>query len=240
VSGGCGERKASRCPPSSARGDAWVPATTAPRGGRPSTRTTNSQSVTADYLGKPWMGSATRGYRNSTQGGRPDESVENFAFEAWEAYIVLRLYESVRSQEIVDTHSAIEFMSTFDHGEPTITGHSRAERDIYGRDPELTRLWVLSVLEDAVNRKIENYCFPMIQGTPSSYERSWGFKSLLGAMWLQMMFLMLEDRHCWWCNKAIDPGRRSHAKFCPNDGKCKSAWHHDRKKQRSRGSRGAT
>jgi hypothetical protein len=92
-----------------------------------------------------------------------------------------------------------------------------------------------------VNRKIGNNCFPIVQGTPGYYEQGWGFRSLLGAMWLQMMFLMRVDRRCKNCKRPLDPGMRSHAKFCPNGGKCKAAWHDQQKKARKqRGSRGAT
>jgi hypothetical protein len=41
----------------------------------------------------------------------------------------------------------------------------------------------LNIVDDAVNRKIGNYCYPIMQGTPSAYQQVWGFKSLLGAMW---------------------------------------------------------
>ena len=76
----------------------------------------NHQRVTADYLGLPWQGDVVTSRRNTAGGGRPNETVENFAWEAWEAHIVLRLYESVRSQKIVDADSVVPFMSTFDQG----------------------------------------------------------------------------------------------------------------------------
>jgi len=186
---------------------------------------TNSTRVTAEYLGMPWLPDKPRGYRNEARGGRPQESVENFALEAWEAYIVLRLYESVRRHEDVAAPSVIGFMSADDQVDlPIPERHPWVERDFYSQDPELTRMWALSIVDDAVNRKIESYCYPIIQGTPSSYEQVWGFKSLLGAMWLQMMFLMRADRRCWHCGRPIDPGRRSHAKFCDNGGKCRANY----------------
>jgi hypothetical protein len=81
---------------------------------------------------------------------------------------------------------------------------------------------------DAVNRKVENYCYPIMQGdAPGSYKLGWGFRSLLGAIWLQMMFLMHKDRRCRWCDKPLNPGMRSHAKFCQdNNGRCKGAWNY--------------
>jgi hypothetical protein len=184
-----------------------------------------SRRVTADYLRIPWPGGLYRRPQNSARGGPPDESVWNFAFEAWEAHIVWNLYASVRSKEIVDAPTVRRYMSTFDHGEPLITG-GWVVRDIYSQDLELTRLWALTIVDDAVNRKIERYCYPTTQGTPGSYEQGWGFRSLLGAMWLQMMFLMHADRRCWWCGTPLDPGRHSHAKFCDNNGKCRANWNY--------------
>ena len=130
----------------------------------------NSQRVTADYLGMPWLGRAVAGHRNTAHGGRPNESVENFAFEAWEAHVVLSLYESVRSQELVDADTAVRFMSP----EPVESWTSYVERDLYSQDPELTRLWALTIVEDAVNRKVETHCYPTIQGAPGSYEKGLG------------------------------------------------------------------
>jgi hypothetical protein len=142
------------------------------------------------------------------------------------------LYESVRSEGRVDEASVIQYMSTINQWEADVsTGpyseQSWVERDIYSGDLELVRRWALTVVGDAVNRKIENHCYPILRGdAPGSYEPGWIFKSLLGAMWLQMMFLMYEDRRCWWCGKPLDPGMRSHAKYCDNEGQCKAAWNY--------------
>jgi hypothetical protein len=193
----------------------------------------NSHRVTADYLGVPGLDDAGRSRLNMARGGRPHESVANFTFEAWEARIAWRLYESVRSEGTVDGDTVIEYMSTIDQWEADIiigpvSGYSWVERDIYSSDPELVRQWALTVGGDAVNRKIENHCYPILRGdTPGSYEPSWAFKSLLGAMWLQMMFLMHEDRRCWWCGKPLDPGMRSHARYCENNkGRCRANWNY--------------
>jgi hypothetical protein len=69
-----------------------------------------------------------------------------------------------------------------------------------------------------MNRKLEDYCYPIVRGAPGSYEQSWGFKSLLGALWVQMMLLMRADRQCWWCGKPLDPGMPRQARFCKNNG----------------------
>lgn len=191
--------------------------------------TVSSDRVTAEYLGAPSLGDVGRGYRNLARGGRPKESVANFAFEAWEAHIIWRLYESVRNGGRVDQPSVVRFMSTEEetlHGFEG-EGPTWAERDAYSGDSELTRRWALAVVGDAVNRKIENHCYPILRGdAPGSYERGWVFKSLLGAVWLQMMFLMLEDRRCSWCGKPLDPGMPRHARFCKNNGRCRANWNY--------------
>jgi len=198
----------------------------------------DSHRVTADYLGMHWLEDVGTGYKNLATGGMPHESVANFAFEAWQAHIAWRLYESVRSEGRVEKDSVVQFMSTIDHfaadmtanitrGESITIRDSWVEREIYSGDSELTRRWALTVVADAVHRKTQNHCYPVLQGdAPGSYEPGWGFKSLLGAMWLQMMFLMHEDRRCWWCGKPLDPGMRSHARFCRNNGRCRADWHY--------------
>ena len=191
----------------------------------------NSRRVTTDYLGVPEPDDAARGRHNYARGGPPEESVANFALEAWEAHIAWRLYESVR-KATVDKDSIIPFMSTKDQWEADISAgpfsdQPWVERDIYSEDSKLTRRWTLTVVADAVNRKIENHCYPIIQGDgPRSYKQGWVFKSLLGAMWLQMMFLMIEDHRCWWCGKPLDPGMPRHARFCKNNGRCRANWNY--------------
>jgi hypothetical protein len=197
----------------------------------------SSHRVTEDYLGMPEPGGTDRGRQNLATGGMPEESVANFAFEAWEAHIVWQLYESVRTEGRVEDDTVIQFMSTINHweaaatwditgGEPVPVEASWVEREIFSEDSELVRRWALTIVEDAVNRKIESHCFPIVHGTPGSYKQDWGFRSLLGAMWLQMMFLMYEDRRCWWCGRPLDPGKKSHARFCDNNGKCRAAWNY--------------
>ena len=133
----------------------------------------------------------------------------------------------MRSQGVVDVHSVSRFMSTFEEGEPESTGRSWVEQDLFSSDSELAHSWALTIVDDAVNRKIENYCYPIVQGAPGSYEQSWGFKTLLGAMWMQMMLLMRADRQCWWCGKPLDPGMPRHARFCKdNNGRCRAKWNY--------------
>jgi hypothetical protein len=206
-----------------------------------------SKRVTADFLGVRLGGEMVRGRRNSDRGGGPNESVDNFAFEAWEARTVLRLYEAVINPNGMNLDTMRSFMSPYEQGELSFPGASWNERDIYGRDPEQARRWAWHVIEGAVQRKVENECYPTLQGAPGSYRQGWGFKSLLGAMWLQMMWLMLDKpRQCLWCGKIIDVDEfeqeddiywqlgderrrtRSDKKFCDNNGRCRAKWNYHR------------
>jgi hypothetical protein len=52
----------------------------------------------AEYVGlENYPGPPNRAYRKSAIGGPPNESVEHFAYEAWEAFEVLRLYEALNN-----------------------------------------------------------------------------------------------------------------------------------------------
>jgi hypothetical protein len=211
-----------------------------------------SQRVTTDYLAMSWPDDSSKrrqnrpmgGMQNLQVGGTPEESVANFAFEAWEAHIVWRLYESVRTGGRVEEDTVIPFMSTDNKWEAAATWNITdeepvpvearwVEREIFGGDSERVRQWALTIVEDAVNVKIGNHCFPIVYGTPGSYKQDWGFRSLLGAMWLQMMFLMQEDRRCLWCDKPLNPGMRSHARFCDNNGRCRANWNYHEGRGRS-------
>src|SRR5829696_2167580 len=77
----------------------------------------NSHRVTADYLGVPELDDAVRRRLNVARGGWPHESVANFTFEAWEAHIAWRLYESVRTGGQLDAASVVRFMSTINQWE---------------------------------------------------------------------------------------------------------------------------
>lgn len=208
----------------------------------------SSDAVTADYLGiAGYPYSAGWDRKNSGHGGMPNESVHNFAFLAWEAHIALRLHEALVEDDLATIRS---FMSTIDRGEPRIRGFFWTERDMYGEDPKQTRIWASGVVGGAVRRKVQNDCYPTLQPDGGVYRQGWGFRSLLGAMWLQMMWLVTgEVRRCEWCHRTIAleeveqsgaaPGRaggkrktRSNRRFCPSrDGvkdKCKADWNYHR------------
>jgi hypothetical protein len=59
-----------------------------------------------------------------------------------------------------------------------------------------------------VQKKLSRYCRPQVYRAGSGWVLTWEFKNLLGAMWLQMAWLMTapeEDvRRCEWCNGVMD------------------------------------
>jgi hypothetical protein len=207
--------------------------------------TTGSDAMTADYLGISGYPTTVRWRsRNSGQGGRPNESVERFAFEAWEAHLRLRLYEALLDD---DLDTIVGFMSTRERGEPEITGLSRIEKEIHGSTPEHARAWAWAIIEQTIQRHVDGTCYPTLQEQASLYQQGWGFKSLLGAMWLQMLWLVADEvRRCDWCRRVIaleneletaSSGRpsgrrktRSNRRFCPSRGgikdKCKADWNY--------------
>ena len=108
-----------------------------------------------------------------------------------------------------------------------IYGVSYTTREREGSEPWRAESWARGVVEHTVQRKIELQCYPTLHEKNGVYEQGWGFKSLLGAMWLQMMWLMLsEPRHCLWCKNALPAKTRSDMRFCNNGGRCRAKWNY--------------
>lgn len=171
----------------------------------------SSAEISALRVGAPNRAhSGTRAYSKSRKGGQ-HEAVEDFVLEAHEANVVLKLYEAATAPT-VNISSISRFMSKRDDPHYLPAKYStvaRTEREWYSQDPEEARLWALAVVEEAVNRKVENDVYPILLGNSGSYEPAWGFKSLLGAMWLQMRgFMLATDNICPECRSAFVKTRR--------------------------------
>jgi hypothetical protein len=201
-------------------------------------------------------GFQSRGSRSEATGG-PLETVERFAGEAWEANMALRLYEAASNPGGPDVDNIVGFMP--DDGEEWM--NYRGVRELHGKMQETARSWALTVVEEIVERKIRGRCWPIPVRDGSSHKQGWAFDSLLGAMWLQMLWLMLgQPRRCEWCGKLLDVGPeqeqdlqtagidggqrkpRSDRRFCNDSHKAKWNYHRGtgksskaaRKKQRNR------
>lgn len=193
--------------------------------------------TTARYTGAHYLGhELIRAYRNSTRGG-VHETVEAFAFEAWQAHLARRLYE-MASRKILDEESIIRLMddpSTEEIMLPMLARpwHWRSEREQWSENPWSIRRWALGLVEEAVMLKVEKNCYPTLEfanedlqgeAWPVSYKQGWGAKSLLGALWLQMMWLMVaEDNICKSCGKPF-PKTRANRRYCDDD--CKADWNY--------------
>jgi hypothetical protein len=195
--------------------------------------------TTADFLG---LGSA-RGLAateqlNEARGGYRNESVARFAFEAWEAHIALRLFEAAASDR--EGGPDLETITAF---VPEWSGY-------VPRTAEGLRNWALFTVMDSAQNKIAGRCYPRLYQGADDYTQGWGFNSLLGAMWLQMMWVLTrtgEIRRCLWCDDviALEPAEQStdskknsrgkyktrvDKKFCDSKdgvkGKCKGLYHY--------------
>jgi hypothetical protein len=203
----------------------------------------SSAEIAARLLEVPHLGhSGTRGYRKSARGG-PHETVEKFVLEVYEANVVLKLYEAAVAK---DTHAISGFMAneklTFAYPPGSSPSYARyTERETWGRDVEMARSWALSVVENAVDSKVENDLYPILLGEPYSYEEAWGFKSLLGAMWFQMRRFMLAGDTCPNCRRVF-PRKRPNMVYCNEQcgSQYRAARSYERKKERQEKAREAS
>ena len=110
------------------------------------------------------------------QGGEWDR-VSSFVEGAKIANATLRLFEAATALEGPD----IDFIQK---------GIPENRRGPFVQDPHKARDWALNRVGEVVRLSLEEYCYPAFRiqegGSPSL---DWRFKNLLGAMWIQMMWL---------------------------------------------------
>jgi len=196
----------------------------------------NAADITAERLGMPGLRVlGTRAYSKGQRGGE-HETVQRFVLEAYEANVVLKLYEAATSQP-VNRSSIARFMSKRRDSGYDISALDRtakSEWQLYSEDDDDARSWAIGIVEDAVNRKVENDVYPILLGEPGDYTEAWGFKSLLGAMWFQMRNYMLgEDNKCLHCGQLFHKRRRDQT-YCNEQcgARARAARSYARKKQR--------
>ena len=87
-----------------------------------------------------------------------------------------------------------------------------------------------------MNKKVEEGFYLVLLGERGSYEDGWGFKSLLGAMWLQMRWFMRSDRSEGFCPRCgeLFPKTRRNKVHCGDacSGRARAAKAYERKKRR--------
>ncbi len=138
--------------------------------------------------------------RNDGMGGLED-TVEAFAREAWIANTTLRLYEAATKPEGPDIEVLEIYMpDNADMNLPSM-------KDLYSREPKKARDWALRVVCEIVEDKMRGrvWPIPVRDGRGIGHSRGWAFDSLLGAMWLQMSWLMsTQAKRCEWCGKLLN------------------------------------
>jgi hypothetical protein len=164
---------------------------------------------------------------------------------AWQANAVLRIYEAATVPDGPDTTVLSKFVSKAESPTPDMEGLTRFEGE---EAPQALREWGLREVWRIVGSVLAGHCYPELYRQKDSFLRGWGFKSLLGAMYLQMWWLMTstdEPPRCKWtgCTKFItleepeqtltlEGGKtarrkyrtRSDKEFCSNA--CKNRWHY--------------
>jgi hypothetical protein len=130
----------------------------------------------------------------SVHGGLKD-TVTRFVIEAMAANSILRLYEAATATKRPKLDIIRSYMP-----EDLREAH---EPPRWYREWALTRIW------ETVDHMVRDHCHPMsYRRRDGAFMVGWGFRSLLGAMWLQMLWLLTapeEDvRRCRWCDRVID------------------------------------
>jgi len=143
-----------------------------------------------DYLGRPGPdGDAGSGWENDALGGYPNESVARFVEEALEARMVRQLYEAAAARPKPDHKGIKALMSSRPEGWGAELNWS-STRNFHGNTPVRAERWALTVVEETVQRKLQKHSHLTLTGSKGSYREGRAFHSLLGAMWMQMLYLM--------------------------------------------------
>jgi hypothetical protein len=203
----------------------------------------SSTSALHGYLGRPSLGFDAQARQNTGRGGWYEESVVRFTDEALIARMALRLYDAATSPAIPDVSTIAKFMGKRRNELGNELDYPSIQ-EIHGRTPEAAKDWALDVVERFVQRQVAGRCHPTLFGDPGSYEQGWAFDSLLGALWLQMLWYMTgQTPRCKSCLKVLKGKRRSDSAYC--DAQCRSNWNyhhgigksskHERKKGQERG-----
>jgi hypothetical protein len=149
-----------------------------------------SAAAVEDYLGRPGPDRrAGRGWENNALGGYPDESVARFVAEALEARMIRQLYEAATAGPKPDHEGIVALMSSRSEGwGPELSWPST--RESHGNTLARAHDWALTVVEETVQRKLQKHSHLTLTVSKGSYQEGRAFHSLLGAMWMQMLYLM--------------------------------------------------
>ena len=150
--------------------------------------------------------------------GGEEDTVEAFCGEALWAHSVLSLYEAATDPNKVDIDLIVS-----DAEDPF-------EQDAIASDSEFARRYAVKQVMMAVELAVGETCSPTLYRDGDRIVQGWSFYSLLGAMWLQMMWLVTSKdvpRRCAgpgcnriisyaqpqplqeWSDQAVDPWKKN-------------------------------
>lgn len=134
-------------------------------------------------------------WRNVSTMGGSKETVTRFVIEAIAANSILRLYEAATASK----RPKVDVIRT--HMPEGLQGANES--------PRWHREWALTTIWQSVDNMVRDHCHPVpYRRRDGAFMTGWGFRSLLGAMWLQMLWLLTapkkDVRRCLWCDKVID------------------------------------
>ena len=171
--------------------------------------------------------------------------------------MTLQLYEAATNPEGPETGVIAGYMSEQEADLASLQGVSTLSLrgGSLERAQSWAQSWALRIVEEIVEDRMRGHVWPIPvrdlnrHGDFIGHKQGWAFDSLLGAMWLQMMWLMRgHARRCEWCGKLLDidtertlqnPGPldgrrkpRNDRRFCPSrdgvENKCKADWNYHR------------
>jgi hypothetical protein len=191
------------------------------------------------------------GYDKYSYYGGPEETIGNYAGSAYWAAGILAMYEAALNGDEEAAKAAVleEFLSV------DIVGSAlerMGEQDFVEQKVEhIEEHWngsyveyALTNVKELVTHTIRDKCFPILNpregvSDPSKLSAGWSFKSLYGAMYLQMYWLMAaggDVTRCEYCGQIISLARphpegrkrRRDKRFC--DDACRQAHHRSKKR----------
>ena len=122
--------------------------------------------------------------------GGPAESFRHFVAEAKKANQILRLYESVISGDKPNREDSVpsSYANPINYEDPVDEGIEKLWRET---SHTKARGRILGVLRSVIGVEIED-CYPIVRFFPGEerFAQGWGFHTLTGAMYLQMMWLL--------------------------------------------------
>lgn len=191
------------------------------------------------------------GYDENSYLGGPEETINNYAGSAYWAAGILAMYEATLNgdEEAAKTAVLEKFLSVDPLG-PEFKRRVGEQQCAAFKAEWIEERWngdylgyALTAAMDLVVLTVRDECFPVLHlresvRDPSKISAGWNFKSLYGAMYLQMYWLMAaggDVTRCEYCGRIISLARphpegrkrRRDKRFC--DDACRQAHHRSKK-----------